>query len=288
MSSERKLTKAELLEIARGIAVGDTVIEIAARLEIDRSTVSSWMKRDGFLYDVAEAMTSPDDLGADGLSYLRDEELHEGERKSAWALRLEFWEIVQWTFPVYFKRERRAKEREERARQRRADAAARKAEREEREAEEREARAAECHRADYFNLRTLCEVCKRNWRDGTADERARGLDTPEKRRAHRCRHGMKWDCAGIGVYYSPIWSANRCEMEYSEIEVGFHAIAEATDFAQAWAEIEAEQADEVAERYKRDPFKRRDPRLPTKPDEAEALWRKVNGGADFTEVAAHK
>lgn len=288
MSNERKLAKAELLEIARAIATGDTVIEIAARLEIDRSTVSGWMKRVGFLYDVAEAMTSPDDLGADGLAYLRDEELHVGERKSAWALRLEFWEIVQWTFPGYFEKERRAKEREERARQRRAEAEARKAEREERKAEEREARAEECLKADYFNLQTLCEVCKRNWRDGTSDERARGLDTPDKRRAYRCRHGVKWDCAGFGVYYSPTWSATRCEMEYCEAEVGFYAIADGPDFARAWAEIEAEQAAAVAGQYQRDPFKRRDPRLPTKPAEAEALWRKVNYGADFTEVAGHK
>ena len=284
MSNRREPTKQEWLEVAWGIANGRDVIEIAGWIGIDRSTLSGWMRRDGFLYEVAAALSSPDDLGADGLAYLRDEELHERERKSAWALRMEFWEIVQDTFPAYFEKERRAREREERARQRRADAAARKAEREEREAEKREALAAECMKADYFNLQTLCAVCARNWKDGTADELARGLDTPEKRRTHRCAHGMKWDCAGFGVYYEPTWSAARCTMEYDGEDGTADELATAAKYQKAWREIEAAQSADVADEYLRDPFKRRDPRLPTKPAEAEALCRKVNGGADFTEV----
>ena len=284
MSNRREPTKQEWLEIARGIANGRDVIEIAGWIGIDRSTLSGWMRRDGFLYEVAAALSSPDDLGADGLAYLRDEELHERERKSAWALRMEFWEIVQDTFPAYFEKERRAREREERARQRRADAAARKAEREEREAEKREARAAECLAADFYNLQTLNMVLGREWINGTADELARGLDTPEKRRAYRCRHGIRWTCSGFGVYYAPTWSAIRCEMEYCENDAGFYSINDNPKYAQTWAEIEAEQSADVELEYRRDPFKRRDPRLPMKPAEAEALWRKVNGGTDFTEV----
>ena len=284
MSNKHEPTKEERLEIARGIANGRDVIEIAGRIGIDRSTLSGWMRRDAFLYEVAATMTSPDELGADGLANLRNEEFLEGERKSAWAVRLEFWEIVQDAFPAYFEKERRAREREERARQRRADAAARKAEREEREAEKREARAAECHAADFYNLQTLNMVCGREWINGTADELARGLDTPEKRREYRCRHGIRWTCAGFGVYYAPTWSANRCRMEYYENDAGFYAINDNHEFAKAWAEIETEQSADFELEYRRDPFKRRDPRLPTKPAEAEALRRKVNGGADFTEV----
>ena len=283
--NKREPTKAEYLAIARGIATGLDVIEIAGRIGVDRSTLSGWMKRDGFLYEVASALSSPSDLGADGLAYLRDEELHEGERKSAWAVRLEFWEIVQDVFPAYFEKERMAKERKERARQRRAEAAARKAEREERETEKREALAAECMKADYFNLQTLCAVCARNWKDGTADELARGLDTPEKRRAHRCAHGMKWDCAGFGVYYEPAWSAARCTMEYDgEDGVPFDELVTAAKYQKAWREIERTNGADTWEAYLRDPFQRRDPRLPRKPAEAEALLRKIERGADFVDL----
>ena len=100
--NRREPTTSEFLAIAQGIATGLDVIEIAGRIGVDRSTLSGWMRRDGFLHEVASALSSPDDLGADGLAYLRDEELHEGERKNAWALRMEFWKIVEATFPDYF------------------------------------------------------------------------------------------------------------------------------------------------------------------------------------------
>ena len=282
MSNRHEPTKEEWLEIARGIAYGRDVIEIAGRIGVDRSTLSGWMRRDSFLYEVAATMTSPDELGADGLANLRNEEFLEGERKSAWALRLELWEIVQDAFPAYFEKERKARERAEKARRRREEAAAREAAQQDREAAEREARATACHDADFYNLMTLCEVCERNWRDGTADELARGLDTPEKRRAYRCKHGIRWDCSGFGVYYAPTWCANRCEMEYYEETAGFCAVCDNPTFSRAWAEIEAEQSADVAAVYERDPFKRRDPRLPVTPDKAEALLRAIEKGADFS------
>ena len=278
-------TKAEFLDIAQGIATGRDVIEIAGRIGVDRTTLSGWLSGADFLRRVARSLSSPAELGA-ALDDLRAADLLDGERQSSWQTRRKFLQIVEETFTDYFAAERAETEREAEAARRRELAAERAAEKRDRAETVRAEKVEKCHNADYFNLQTLCTVCGRNWKDGTADELAQGLDTPEKRRAYRCAHGMKWDCAGFGVYYEPTWSAARCTMEYAaEDGVSFDELATAAKYQKATREIEAAQSAVVAERYERDPFKRRDPRLPVTPAEAEALLRKIENGADFLEAA---
>ena len=278
-------TKAEFLTIAQGIATGRDVIEIAGRIGVDRTTLSGWLAGADFLRRVARSLSSPVDLGA-ALEDLRAADLLDGERQSSWQTRRKFWQIVEATFPDYFAAERAEAEREAEATRRMELAAERAAEKRERAEAVRAEKVENCHAADHFNLQTLCAVCGRNWKDGTADELAQGLDTAEKRRARRCAHGMKWDCAGFGVYYEPTWSAARCTMEYAaEDGASFDELATAAKYQKAWREIEAAQSAVVAERYERDPFKRRDPRLPVTPAEAEALLRKIENGADFIEAS---
>ena len=276
-------TKAEFLAIAQGIAAGIDVIEIAGRIGIDRTTLSGWLAGADFLRRVARSLSSPAELGT-ALDDLRAADQLAGERQSSWQTRRKFWQIVEATFPDYFAAERAEAEREAEAARRRELAAERAAEKRERAEAVRAEKVEKCHAADQFNLQTLCAVCGRNWKDGTADELAQGLDTAEKRRAHRCAHGMKWDCAGFGVYYEPTWSAARCKMEYDgEDGVSFDELATAAKYQKAWREIERTNGVETFEAYLRDPFKRRDPRLPTKPAEAEALLRKIERGADLTD-----
>lgn len=278
-------TKAEYLTIAQGIATGRDVIEIAGRIGVDRTTLSGWLAGANFLRRVARSLSSPGDLGA-ALDDLRAADLLDGERQSSWQTRRKFWQIVAATFPDYFAAERAEAEREAEAARRRELAEERAAEKRERAEAVRAEKVQKCHNADYFNLQTLCTVCGRNWKDGTADELAQGLDTPKKRRYRRCAHGMKWDCAGFGVYYEPTWSAARCTMEYDDEDGAlFDELATAAKYQKAWREIEAAQSAVVAERYERDPFKRRDPRLPVTPAEAEALLRKIENGAEFLEAA---
>ena len=277
-------TKAEFLAIAQGIANGRDVIEIAGRIGVDRTTLSGWLSGADFLRRVARSLSSPAELGA-ALDDLRAADLLDGERQSSWQTRRKFWRIVEATFPDYFAAERAEAEREAEAARSRELAAERAAEKRDRAEAVRAEKVEKCHYADYFNLQTLCTVCGRNWKDGTADELAQGLDTPEKRRDRRCAHGMKWDCAGFGVYYEPTWSAARCKMEYyGEDGVSFDELATAAKYQKAWREIEAAQSAVVVERYERDPFKRRDPRLPVTPAEAEALLRQIESGADFIEA----
>lgn len=274
-------TKSEFLAIAQGIAAGLDVIEIAGRIGVDRTTLSGWLAGADFLRRVARSLSSPAELGA-ALDDLRAADQLAGERQSSWQTRRKFWQIVEATFPDYFAAERAEAEREAEATRRRELAAERAAEKRDRAKAIRAEKVKNCQAADQFNLQTLCAVCGRNWKDGTADELARGLDTPKKRRAHRCAHGMKWDCAGFGVYYEPTWSAARCKMEYDgEDGASFDELATAAKYQKAWREIERTNGVETFEAYLRDPFKRRDPRLPTKPEEAEALLRKIESGADF-------
>ena len=276
-------TKAEFLAIAQGIAAGIDVIEIAGRIGIDRTTLSGWLAGADFLRRVARSLSSPAELGT-ALDDLRAADQLAGERQSSWQTRRKFWQIVEATFPDYFAAERAEAEREAEAARRRELAAERAAEKRERAEAVRAEKVEKCHAADQFNLQTLCAVCGRNWKDGTADELAQGLDTAEKRRAHRCAHGMKWDCAGFGVYYEPTWSAARCKMEYDgEDGVSFDELATAAKYQKAWREIERTNGVETFEAYLRDPFQRRDPRLPTKPGGGEALLRKIERGADLTD-----
>ena len=277
MSNAHTLTKGELQTIAHGIADGGSVIDIAAGLGVDRSTLSGWLKRADFLGTVAAALDTPAEFGAEACRKLFDENQHEGERITAYHLRLDFADAVKDGNPRFFDE---MKKREERERERELKRQARKSlkgDREERNRKEAAARVVECLGADFYNLQTLCRVHEGNWKSGTADEIARGLDTSEKRRAYRCNHGIKWDCAGFGPYYAPTWSANRCAMEYAEKEggLGFGFVCDNSRFKQAWREIEGARSDDS---YRRDPFRDRDPLLPVVADKAKRLLEVVSQG----------
>ncbi len=289
MSNQRILTKAELLEIAGGIANGRSMIEVAGTIGVDRSTLSGWLSNGRFLSKIAAAMSSPADLGADALENLRADGYLDGERLGARDLRNRFARVVLRTFPDFFAAERKEREAEERARQRMEEAAEREAESKEREAEEREARVEECLEADFFNRSTWQILNTREWRNGTAYELAQGLDTPEKRREYRCRNGIIWECAGFGPDYKKKDSAADCRLAYRGEDVG-ELVAWREDYERRRERFEAHYEQwhkavlEADERYRRDPFKRRDPRLPTTRAEAETLLRKIEAGADFAEA----
>ena len=258
--NRREPTKAEYSSIARGIAAGHDLIELAGRIAVDRSTLSGWMRRDGFLYEVAAALSSPDDLGADGLAYLRDEELHEGERKSAWALRMEFWEIVQDTFPHFFEHDKLDADRNR-----------------------------ECAQADQeYTIKALAILEERGWRNGTADEQAKGLTTARKRKKYRLQHGLKWDWKdGLWCYFDERWDATRCAVKYAD-EDGMDDEEQRLRYGYSMRDGEDRPQMDVIDTNTRPLEVKRDPRLPTKPDEAEALLRKIERGADFMEVYGHK
>ena len=160
-------TKAEFLAIAQGIATGRDEIEIAGRIGVDRTTLSGWLAGADFLRRVARSLSSPGDLGA-ALDNLRAADLLDGERQSSWQTRRKFWQIVEATFPDYFAAERAEAEREAEAARRRELAEERAAAKRERAEAVRAEKVQKCHYADYFNLQTLCTVCGRNWKDGTA------------------------------------------------------------------------------------------------------------------------
>ena len=283
--SSRQLTRHEMLTIARGIADGRDTTALAGEIGVDRSTLRGWLAGADFLRRVARSLSSPADMGEAALANLRAADQLDGEREASWRTRRKFRQIVEATFPDFFAAERAEAERAAEEKRRIERAAERAAEKESRAEAEREKIVAECAAADFFNLQTLCAVCARNWKDGTADELAQGLDTAEKRRAHRCAHGLKWDCAGFGVYYEPTWSAARCKMEYDgEDGVPFDELATAARYQRAWREIEGKNGVKTLEAYLHDPFRRRDPRLPTKTAEAEALLRKIASGADFLQA----
>ena len=253
--NKREPTKAEYLAIAQGIATGCGVIEIAGKIAVDRSTLSGWMKRDGFLHEVASALSSPADLGADGLDYLRDEELHEGERKSAWAVRLEFWEIVQDTFPSFFEHDKLDADRNR-----------------------------ECAQADQeYTIKALAILEERGWRNGTADEQAKGLTTARKRKKYRLQHGLKWDWKdGLGCYFDERWDATRCAVKYAD-EDGMDDEEQRLRYGYSMRDAEDRPQMDVVFTNTRPLEVKRDPRLPVTLTEAEALLRKIESGADLTD-----
>ena len=254
--NRREPTTSEFLAIAQGIATGRDVIEIAGRIGVDRSTLSGWMRRDGFLHEVASALSSPDDLGADGLAYLRDEELHEGERKNAWALRMEFWKIVEATFPDYFA----------------AD-------------EENAVRNREIALADQlYTVEALTILEERGWKHGTADERAQGLTTARRRKANRRRHGLKWDWNdGLGCYFDERWDATRCSVRYAD-EAGMSDEEQRLKYGYSERDATSHTQEELIETNTRPLATNRDPRLPTTIDAARAFLEAVKGGADFLQA----
>ena len=258
--NERKLTKDELRQIAKAIANGGSTIDIAAELGVDRSTMSGWLKRDQFLDMVAKSLSSPDDLGADALANLRDERLHDGERSAAYALRRDFAAALEAAHAEYF------------------------------EAVEDDEIANEiCAEADRkYNIETLIEIEERNWRDGSADELAKGLDTPEKRRANRCEHGIKWDFGPLGCYYQEKWDATRCRVRYADEEDHMSWEEQRATFGWCWHDrydIFHKEADVVAVNTR--PLDvARDPRLPTIPEHARKLLEKVKSGMSFSDAVA--
>ena len=81
MSNVHEPTREELQAMAHGIADGLGIIDIAADIGIDRSTLSGWLKRDGFLVQVAKSLDTPADFGSEWLENLLDEERKAWERE---------------------------------------------------------------------------------------------------------------------------------------------------------------------------------------------------------------
>ena len=95
MSNVHEPTREELQAMAHGIADGLGIIDIAADIGIDRSTLSGWLKRDGFLVQVAKSLDTPADFGSERLENLLDERRKAWERKSSYLLRLDFADAVR-------------------------------------------------------------------------------------------------------------------------------------------------------------------------------------------------
>jgi len=254
------MTKKELQSVAHGIAQGLSVIDAAAALGVDRSTLSGRMKRGGFLDTVAAAIDTPAELGVEAFRNLFDGEQHEGERKTAYLLRLDFADAVRAAHADFFAKL--------------AECTRQQAERE---------------KVDSLNIKTMVEMRDRNWKKGTADEMRRGLDTPEKRKAYRLKHGIKWDCAGFGRWYEPVWDAKRCTVEYCD-----HP-----DSLCYWREIYAWQRAKFGYSWDDAPGKRlwelngtsppaegsRDALLPVTAADAQELAEAVKAGADYLTAA---
>ena len=256
MANIRELTKAELLEIARGIANGESVIDMAARLGVDRSSLSGWLKRDGFLDDVAAALSSPLELG-DSLGRLGDPQRRDSEREDAYLLRMEFFEVLREVHGEYFE-----------------------------EQLTRQDRNAECARADQkFTIDAMILLEDRGWEKGTADERKRGLNTKRLRRSHRCKNGIVWDWEGMGCWFQKRWSGWKCRLRYAD-EDGMDFLEQQRLFGTDWGVYMASECSrEDLEAVNTRPLEvNRDPRLPTTLVEARAFLEAVQGGADFAEA----
>ena len=254
MSNIHEPTKEELKTIAHGIADGKSVIDMAAHLGIDRSTLSGWMKRDGFLDTVAAAIDTPAELGVEAFENLFAEERQPGEREAAYFLRLDFADAVKEAHPFFF------------------EALA-----------EYERQQAERKKADMLNIETMVEMWDRNWKKGTADEKARGLKTAKQRRDYRCKHGIKWDCAGYGKYYEPTWDARRCKVEYS-FEDGMLYEEQRKRFGYNWDDAQRKRLWEL--NGKPPPSdEARDALLPVTPAAAKELAEAVMAGADYFSTA---
>ena len=248
------MTKKELQAVAHGIAQGLSVIDAAAALGVDRSTLSGRMKRGGFLDTVAAAIDTPAELGVEAFRNLFDGEQHEGERKAAYLLRLDFADAVRAAHADFFAKL--------------AECTRQQAERE---------------KVDSLNIKTMVEMRDRNWKKGTADEKARGLKTAKQRRDYRRRHGLKWDCAGFGKYYEPTWDARRCGVEYA-FEDGMTYEEQRKTFGYCWDDAPGKRLWELngtsppAEGS-------RDALLPVTAADAQELAEAVKAGADYLTAA---
>lgn len=276
------MTTEDLKTLARGLADGVTTLRLAEEVGVGRIVLRRMMERGDLLREMAEALASPDELGEDRLARLLTMEQLPGERIDNVQLRLKFAEEVRRAFPSWFAR-RRADE-AAKAERAASDAAReeRLARRRERAAARREAVVAECLAADFWNLRALCEMQRREWETGTPDERRRRLRTPQQLERSRRRRGITWGCAGFGIYYAPTWSAARCAMAYDIGDTcdGFTARCQDSQYLAVWRELEDEQAEEILQAYNENPLKRRDPKLPTTVAAAKALCAKL--GLDVT------
>lgn len=265
----------ELKRLAHGLASGTTTLRLAEAVGCERRVLRRELESEGghLLRQMAQA-ADPDEFTAEEIAQLLAVDKLPNERSDNEHLRHAFASTMRRVWGEWFRRrdvemalnaeKRKAEaEREIMLEERRARHAARVVE-----------KHAECERADYWNLQTLCELQRREWEDGTPDERRRGLDTDEKRERHRRRHGIKWSCTGFGVYYAEAWSANRCALMYA-INGHFLDVMDNPSFAKAWREIEDEQSEKVAQAYEANPMKRRDPKLPTTEAAARALFEKL-------------
>ena len=258
MSNVHEPTREELQAMAHGIVDGLGFIDIAADIGIDRSTLSGWMKRDGFLVQVAKSLDTPANFGSERLENLLDERRKAWERKSSYNLRLDFADAVREAFPDFFAASAASMEQQ-----------------------------AECARADQeFTIKALLILEDRGWMQGTADELARGLKTAKQRRDYRLRRGIKWDWRGLGCHFTGRWSAKTCKVRYAE-EEGIDFIEQRRRFGTDWLEVFCDYAsDEELEATNERPLDvRRDPRLPVTVRAAKAFLQAVKAGADFAEAA---
>ena len=257
MKTIRKTMQEELREIALGIADGLSVLDIAAKIGVDRSTLSAWTKRYDFLAEVAAALSSPDELGSDRLAQLMSGTTRAGERAAAHCLRLAFRDALLAAHEAYFDRRKTAAERN-----------------------------AECVAGDQqYVIPALVELEERSWARGTSDERSRGLNTAQKRRAYRLRHGLKWDWGGLGCYFPPRWTAKRCAIRYA-YEDGRDDDEVRKLYGASEFEADEHDTNEVVETNTRPLEVRRDKRLPVTVAAAARFYEAVVHGADFQEAVA--
>jgi len=279
-------TKRIYQDVILGLSRGQSASAIATDLGIDRHIVSGWIASSVWL-DAAVRAVPPNALPPEALADLLTPSRLTGEYTPTFRARQAVAELIRRVHPDHFQRE---VERERAAAAAEAAERAREVERERAAAE----RADACIAADSYNLKTLVELTRRDWADGTADERARGLDTADARRAYRCGRGINWTCAGFGPYYEPTWSALRCRAEYA-IE---DAVTNGRRLGEAFADVYAQRQYWAVEReldaaqeldaYLADPFARRDALLPVTEADARALYDRVHAGGTLPTASRNR
>ena len=270
-------TKDQLKTLARGVANGVATLRLAGEIGVDRIVLRRMLDSGQLLRNMAQALNNPDELGAVEIEHLLTAGALPGERSDNLPIRRAFADEVRKAHPDWIKERAERKADEEKRRRLEQRHEERLAAKREARAAKMEALRAECRRADFWNLKSLCEIQRREWATGTPDERKRGIIGADKLEKRRRRYGIKWGCAGFGVYYAERWSAARCTMWYAA-QGNFLAVVNDPAFAGAWSEIEAEQAEKVMQAYDVNPLHRRDPQLPTTEAAAKAFFERLGAG----------
>ena len=105
---KRNLTDAEKIAIVEGVADGLSIIELAGRIGVDRSTLSGWLRRPGFLLDAVRALPNLEALGEESLEDVSFEGRFESETALALSIRRALLAALDEAFPKWkAKRERK-------------------------------------------------------------------------------------------------------------------------------------------------------------------------------------